>query len=135
MIVRDADGVQVLELGDDGYTGGYLARSLTDGARNFRRITVDAPLVDGEVDVAVALRRVRLTLVVGIEGTLGEVRTRRAALLAAVEQPVWFLDVGDGIQWQCGYADSDTARFEDAPGTTDRVVTLTIPAMPSTYGY
>lgn len=135
MIVRDADGVQVLELGDEAYTGGYLARSLSDGRRTFKRVTAESPLVDGEIDVAVSLRRQWLRLVVAIEGTASEVRARRQALLAAVEQAVWFLDLGDGIQWQCGYSDSDTARFEEAPQTTDREVALTIPAMPTSYGY
>lgn len=136
MIIRDSAGVEVLELGDNAFVGGYLAKDYDEGDRTHRRVTTEAARVNSAFDVAVSLNRARLTLTVEIEGAShAEIRSRRNALLAAVEVMDWILDVGDGISWRCGVADSRSPRYKNAPATLSREVVLTIPAHPATYGY
>lgn len=135
MWIRDADGGEVLELGDDEFVGGYAVKDFDDSSRKHKRITTDAPRVDSEYDESASLRRMNLRLVVEVQGsTQAELRARRGALLAAVEVPVWILDVDGTIQYQCAVSDSESPRYAN-PAALSREVTLTIPAHPSAYGY
>lgn len=134
MIVRDAAGVEVLELGDTGLVDGYLAAAgFDEGQRSWRRTYHSAAArVDDEFEQTKARAKQRLTLPVYIEGTsVADVRAKHRALLAAVEADSWILDpAGDGTggYWLCDAADSEPPEI--FPGGLCRLVTFSIPASP-----
>lgn len=137
MKIRNAAMTVLLTIGDTVPVSGYLAaEGYDEGGRSSRRLTAQAPRVDGEFEIARALSKQRITLPVYIEGaTVADARAKHRALLAAVESDGWVLDVtGDGATavWFCDAADSDAPVFYE--GGLKRVVTLSIPAQPA-YGF
>jgi hypothetical protein len=132
VFIRDPDGVEVLELGDNALVDGYAAVGYDEGSRSWRRITTYAARVNGEFDVATALGRSTLTLTVFIAGSdWSTIRTKHRALLAGVEVKDWLLDVDGSVVWRCEVADSTSPTPGLAFNSEGRFVTLTIPAQPT----
>lgn len=111
---------------------------LGPGARLWRRQTVESPYVHGRILVGQSLDAMVATLHVRVEGSsAAQLETRMGALLAAMEQPAYVLEVVvDGVtyQWQCECADSAVGdaglfgMFEMAE--FQQVLRFTVPRQP-----
>jgi hypothetical protein len=128
MIVRDPDGVEVLEIGDEEISAdGYVAEVYDEGERTWKRITADSPFVHGDFEVISSLAGRTLTLsVVATGSSWATITSRVDALLDAVEVPGWQLEVG-GVTWVCRPADSRAPLTEVGMNGNGRRVTLTFP--------
>lgn len=126
MIVRDAAGAQILELGDDVPVDGVTATLYDDSERKFRRVNVESMFVDGDFEVQAVLAGKRISVDVLLTGTWSEMSAKRTALLDAVEARQWILEVA-GMQWLCREADSSSPTPPTGPASNWRIVSLSIP--------
>jgi len=131
--VRDVAGSLLLDLSSGGYEVDF------DGVRYgptvWNRSTSTSPWVDGRsLDVASKdSRSLELTLrVLGADN--GQVGSRLQALVDAVEQPAWVLEVvvdSESTSWRAECADSEWSPLTVEMDNLFRTVTLTVPVQPS----
>lgn len=107
MRILDSDGsTQLLVLGDTDMVGGYLVLSQDPGVREFEETAVKSYFVDDEFPIQYRLTGRRQALTLLVEGSdVPELNARLAALLAAVERPMWFLE-DSSTTWRCWPANS-----------------------------
>jgi hypothetical protein len=117
---------------------GYTIVSVGPGVRSWQANTVESPFMHGRVLVSRRLEQGSVPLVVRVSGvTVSQVATRTAALVAALEQFSFTLEVTvDGVvsQWACEGADSspgDGGSFDDVLlGNYMQLMTFQIPRHP-----
>ena len=117
---------------------GYEVVSVGPGARVWRKETVTSPFVHGRAVVAQVLDAGSFPLLVRVKAlTAGSLATRIAALIAAVEQPVYNTTVViDGVTWTWRCETADTAIGDggslDPHGlrSLQQLVTCSIPRHP-----
>lgn len=131
--VRDAAGALVLDLSTGGYEVDF--DGVRYGATTWNRSTSTSPWVDGRsLDLASkGTPEIELTLrVLGDDN--GEVGSRLRALIAAVEQPAWVLEVvvdSESTSWRAECADSEWSPLTVEMDNLFRTVTLTVPVAPT----
>lgn len=127
MIVKDSAGTTVLTLGDTGLVGGYLVTNYEEGDRIVDSQDVSSRFVDDDFEMHSRIKGIRLTVDIYIEGTnWADVKTKRDALLAAVEARRWQLTVGS-VTWSCRRANSTSPIPTAGADSNWRVVSLSIP--------
>lgn len=132
--ILEMDGTTVvLDLTD---AAGYEIGTITMPARTWRRSIVTADDVEGDEEQQAVLDAGIYQLTLKVRGSShSQVDTRRANLIAAVEQRRYLLEVtveGQTMTWRARKADSSTGTEQhDLIGMT-RPMTLQIPVQPRT---
>ena len=131
--VRDVAGTLLLDLSSEGYEVDF--DGVTFGPTAWNRNTSSSPWVDGRsLNSATKDARTLEVRLRVLGANNGQVGSRLRALIAAVEERSWLLEVvidSESTTWRAECADSEWSPLTVEMDNLFRTVTLTVPVAPT----